>query len=76
MLSKSVNYEVKGYTTNCFHGKINEILLSFVFQSDYKPVAVSGSDFLYLEHAICFFSLKTFEETALGIGINFTKDAR
>ena len=50
--------------------------MSFAFKSDYKPVTVSGSDFLYLEHAVCFFSLKTFEEAALGIGINFTKDAR
>ena len=71
-----MNYEVKGYIFNSFHGNINELLLSFAFKSDYKPVTVSGSDFLYLENAVCFFSLKTFEEAALGIGINFTKDAR
>jgi ubiquitin-protein ligase len=30
----------------------------------------------YLENAICFYTLKTYSQAALGIGINFTKDAK
>ena len=33
-------------------------------------------DLLYSEHATCFFTLKQHDQAALGIGINFTKDAR
>lgn len=46
------------------------------FESVYTPVTRENTDFLYLEKAICFFSLKNYEEAALGIGINYTKDAR
>ena len=31
---------------------------------------------LYLEGAVCFYSLKNHEEAALGVGINVTKDLR
>ena len=33
-------------------------------------------DTLYLENATCFFSQRTYEEVALGVGIHYAKDLR
>lgn len=43
---------------------------------DSVPEATVSADTLYLENASCFFSQRSYEEVALGVGIHYAKDLR
>ena len=49
---------------------------SIPFPQDSVPQLTVSPESLYLEEAVCFFTQKTHEEVALGVGIHYTKDLR